>query len=59
MKSLAIVISLITTYTPLGSPTKNYVASVQEMPYDDCLVLKKNTNSHNETVCVKLNDRKK
>jgi hypothetical protein len=54
-----VVISIVYTFTPLGSPVKSYIASAQEIAYEDCMTIKKNIGHKNEVDCIKINQAKK
>lgn len=59
MKCLMVVISIVYTFTPLGSPVKSYIASAQEIAYEDCMTIKKNIGPKNTVDCIKINQAKK
>jgi hypothetical protein len=51
--ALLILISAVTTYSSLGSPHINYVASVERVHYKDCLVIKKAAPKQHVVTCLK------
>jgi hypothetical protein len=51
--SLAVIISIVTTFSALGQPRTNYVASVERMKTADCLIIKQSIDKHHTVDCVR------
>ena len=51
--ALAVIISMVTTFSALGQPHINYVANVERMALKDCLVVKQSIdNKHHVVDCI-------
>lgn len=50
--ALAVIISMVTTFTALGQQHINYVASVERMKMADCLVVKQSIDKHHVVDCI-------
>ncbi len=48
-----ITISLVTTFTALGVPQKNFVSSVEKIKHSDCLLVQRAMPKEHKVVCVK------
>jgi radical SAM superfamily enzyme YgiQ (UPF0313 family) len=53
---LAVIISVVTTFTPLGHPVKNFVAGVEKMTEKECQIIRKNIDKHHVVECVKIKE---
>ena len=50
--ALAVIISMVTTFSALGQPHINYVANVERMALKDCLVVKQSIDKHHVVDCI-------
>src|SRR5574343_1337158 len=50
----AVIISLVTTYSALGVPHDNYVATVEKMKHSDCITLQKTLAKSHSVICSKI-----
>jgi len=53
MTALMVIISMVTTFTALGQPHTNYIASVERVKMADCLIVKKSIDKHHVVDCIK------
>jgi hypothetical protein len=51
--ALAVIISMVTTFSALGQQHINYVASVERIKMADCLVIKQSIDKHHIVDCIK------
>lgn len=54
MNALMVIISAVVTFSALGQPHTNYVASVERVQYKDCEKIKKSlAMQHTVVDCIK------
>lgn len=51
--ALAIIISVVTTFSALGQPKINYVTSIERVKMADCLIIKKSIDKHFKVDCMR------
>ena len=54
MNALMVIISAVVTFSALGQPHTNYVASVERVKFADCEKIKSGLSKHHAVVdCIK------
>lgn len=51
---ILILVSTVVTFSALGVPQANYVASAEKIPHRECLIIKKAMKDKATVLCIKV-----